>query len=260
MKESQLKNQELSEQVQELRAENCALSSRTSSGTTTQSSSSPSAEEKQIIYAGEKFCFAHELWLLRDTIQKPCPPGMDPNCPGRYENGDKVEEIAILTELQSSLSPPLYTTLVTPGLSRSFAETVSPFLFDLDIPLADLLYKFWAHYKSQRAQLVSKACQVASHIFSLGPTSAEHIQTADSLLRANDPELLALLRDPNKPGEVYPLLAPMLFPGKDCANIEGLFQSIPVMKVRYRIYSGSIHVSNLISVYQSHIVRECVNH
>ena len=209
---------------------NSSLSVETSS---VQSSSSPNTEDKRIAYAGEKFCFAHDLWLKRETIQKPCPPGMDPNCPSCYDDDNKVEEIALLTELMDSLSLSLQSMLETPSLKVSFTNIVSPVFFDL--PLADLLCKFWTHYKAQRGQLVSKACNSAGSIFGLGSVSAKHVQSADSLERSNDPELQVLLRDPNNPGEMYPLLALVLFPNKDCDDIKELFQVTPLMKVRHRI-------------------------
>jgi hypothetical protein len=235
VKESQLRNQELSEELQGLRSENTLLSVRTSSGTTGQSKPTLSTEEKQIAYAGEKFCFAHELWIKRETIQKPCPPGVDPNCPSRYESGDKVEEIATLTELYESLSSDLHTALSRPSSSGAFVRLVSPFFFFFDVPLADLLCKFWVQYRSQRAQLVSIARQVAGFIFDLSSTGALRVQSADSPDRANDPELQALLLDPNKPGEMYPLLAPMLFPDRNCNNLPCLFQTQAFASVRHRI-------------------------
>jgi hypothetical protein len=104
------------------------------------------------------------------------------------------------------------------------------------------------------------ARQIAGTLFNLSSTSALRVQSADSSERANDPELQALLQDPKKSEEVYPLLAPMLFPDGDCGNVGCLFQTQALMSVRHRIYFASVHITNLISVYQSSIVREGVNH
>jgi hypothetical protein len=175
---------------------------------------------------------------MQATIDKPCPTslGVDPNCPSRYEAEDngQIEEIAILTELHESLPVNFQVILCTPSRSSAFAETVSPVFFD--IPLADLLCKFWARYRAQRAQLVSRARQVAGNIFKLSGTSASNVQSSDALKRANDSELQALLQDPSKPGEAYPLLAPMLFPSKKCDDLKCLFQAEPLMLVCHRIF------------------------
>jgi hypothetical protein len=127
VKDSHLRNQELTDELQELRAEKTLLSVRTSSESGTgKSKSGLTSEEKQITYAGEKFCFAHELWIKRDTLLKPCPPGVNPNCRSRYESGDKIEEVAALTELYESLSSALHTALSMPSRSGPFVRLVSP--------------------------------------------------------------------------------------------------------------------------------------
>jgi hypothetical protein len=70
------------------------------------------------------FAFAHELWFERVTIDKPCPPGVDPNSPGRYNNAD-MQELTALAELYASVSPALQTALLTPECRESFKAVVS---------------------------------------------------------------------------------------------------------------------------------------
>jgi len=51
----------------------------------------------------------------------------------------------------------------------------------------------------------------------------------------SDPQLQALLQNPNKPTERYPFDAPMLFPLADCTNIRQMFEVELLSKVSYRI-------------------------
>ena len=96
-----------------------------------------SAEEKAIQYAGEQFAFAHELFIKGETLDKPCPPGVDTNSPGRYEDG-VIQEIAALTEVYESLPSDLRVALAMPSRRESFKQLVSPsfFLFTLQLNFA----------------------------------------------------------------------------------------------------------------------------
>ena len=91
-----------------------------------------SAEEKAIQYAGERFTFAHELFIKGETLDKPCPPGVDTNSPSRYDD-DIIQEIAALTKVYESLSSDLQVALAMPSCRESFKQLVSLsfFLFTL---------------------------------------------------------------------------------------------------------------------------------
>jgi hypothetical protein len=95
-----------------------------------------SAEEKVIQYAGEQFTFAHELFIKGETLNKPCPPRVDMNSPGCYEDG-VIQEIAALTEVYESLPSDLQVALAMPSCRESFKQLVSPFfLFTLQLNFA----------------------------------------------------------------------------------------------------------------------------
>jgi hypothetical protein len=219
MKDSQLHSQHLQAQVKRLKAENSTLASQK---LTKQPKSVLTAEETAIQHAGGRFAFAHELWIDRTILYKPCPPNVDISCPGRYED-DQKQEITALAEVHESLPSTLKDALSTPSRKETFIHHVSYSVFD--ISLADLLHQFMAQHGKERAQLVHVARQVAGNILGLSPSSALCTRNANASGRGDDPELRALLHDPNKPGETYPLFAPLVFASKDCTDPRGLFRA-----------------------------------
>jgi hypothetical protein len=122
-----------------LQAENSALVAWKSSGkmNAPPRKSLLSAEEKAIQYAGEQFTFAHELFIKGETLDKPCPPGVDMNSSGHYEDS-VIQEIAALTEVYESLPLDLWVALAMPSCRESFKQLVSPsfFLFTLQLNFA----------------------------------------------------------------------------------------------------------------------------
>jgi len=63
---------------------------------------------------------------------------------------------------------------------------------------------------------------------------------------ARVPELEALLQNPKKPGEKYPILAPMLFPGNNSESLE-VFQADVLINVSPRIHF-TYCIANYVSV------------
>jgi hypothetical protein len=80
------------------------------------------------------------------------------------------------------------------------------------------LYEFLHQLKQERSNTVYTACQVAAQLLKVDPS-----HFGSRAPRAGVPELEALLQNPKKPGEKYPILAPMLFPGNNSDSLE-IFQ------------------------------------
>jgi hypothetical protein len=122
MMRSQLKHQDLLDELKELKAENSALSANSSTG---RPKSSLSSEDKAIAHAAYMFAFGHELFFDRSTFDKPYTPGkLDTSHPSRYAN-DNAQEAAALAELYESISPAVRTALTTPSRKESFKTFVS---------------------------------------------------------------------------------------------------------------------------------------
>jgi len=79
----------------------------------------------------------------------------------------------------------------------------------------------------ERANMVSTARRVAPALLGLDP---QLFRTRAN--RLDVPEIQAVLQNPKKPGEMYPIFAPILFPKKDCNNLAKVFQAKPLAGVR----------------------------
>ncbi|KAI0290360.1 hypothetical protein BC826DRAFT_1106339 [Russula brevipes] len=212
VKESQLNNQALARSLRDL---------KTRIGTGTQApGGSPSgtgsceltvsSEERDISRAGGRFAFAYELWFDRDVLDKERPTGIDTQCPRRFDDPDR-QKLTALAELYESLSPTLQSALTSPLRSQSFKDILN----------------------QERSNMVSTARRVAPGLLGLDP---QLLRTRAN--RLDVPEIQALLQNPKKPGEMYPIFAPILFPGKDCNNLVKVFQAWPLAGLLRAILFG----------------------
>ena len=80
-------------------------------------------EDKDISLAGGRFAFAYELWVDRSTLDRECPPNVDPLNPRRYEEAP-LQDLAVIAEVYASLSPSLRACLTSKDRRESFKDTV----------------------------------------------------------------------------------------------------------------------------------------
>ena len=78
------------------------------------------------------------------------------------------------------------------------------------------------------------ACQVAAQLLKIDPS-----HFGSRAPRAGVSELKALLQNPKKPGEKYPILAAMLFPGNNCESLE-VFQVNVLVNVSLKFISPMV--------------------
>ena len=97
--------------------------------------------------------------------------------------------------------------------------------------------QFLQQVKQERANIVYTVRSVAGELFGLNPTYFR-----SKFDRSEIPELQALLQDPDKP-ERYPVLAPMLFPNRDCSNYKNVLavEELPKVSLRCNIYTFYTH-------------------
>ncbi|KAI0299212.1 hypothetical protein BC826DRAFT_996021 [Russula brevipes] len=131
-------------------------------------------------------------------IQHGTPPDVDPLSPLRYDYAE-TQSLAIVSELYESLTPALQEELATPSSRQSFKDA------------------FTCQFNQERSNAVHLARDIAGQLLNV-----------DSRIIGSEPErvkspvLLALLHNPKKPGEKYPLWASMLFSSQDCNHGEPL--------------------------------------
>jgi hypothetical protein len=92
------------------------------------------------------------------------------------------------------------------------------------------LYKFLQQLKQERANTVHTARQVAAQLLKIDPS-----HFGSRAPRAGVPELEALLQNPKRPGEKYPILASMLFPSNNSESLE-VFQADVLINVSLGIH------------------------
>jgi len=90
--------------------------------------------------------------------------------------------------------------------------------------------------KQERSNLVHTARDVIDAL--LGPEFGFERKIFQSNLsgRENNTKLQALLQNPMKPSEKYPLDAPILFPNQDCTNIGHIFEVKPLSGVSASLF------------------------
>jgi len=185
-----------------------------------------SSEERDILHAGGRFAFAYELWFDRGMLDRKRPTDIDVECPRRFEDPDR-QKLTTLAELYETLSPSLLSALESPERSQSFKDSVRPLTLLLPFTLADHSSKFIHQLNQERSNMVFSAHRVAPGLLGL---DAHLLRTQTN--RLGNPKIQALLQNPKKPGEMYPIFAPILFPEMDCNNPAKVFQSKPLAGVR----------------------------
>jgi len=109
----------------------------------------------------------------------------------------------------------------------------------------------------ERSNLVHAARQVINEL--LGPGFEQKTFRSNFPDRGSDPRLQALLQNPMKPTEKYPLDAPMLFPGSNCADIGHIFEVEPLFRVSARIFLPHIMYADCVSVSSVYFGRKIVH-
>jgi hypothetical protein len=209
LKATQLKHQTLSLKYKGLLTKYDALKVKKPAAAKKGSKSAGSSGEKDVTLAGGRFCFAYELWVDDLVFERDRPSGVDPLNHQRYLT-PYAQEVAVTAELYESLPPHLQEALMDQRRRPSFKKTVSLLKFVSPL-LTNYFIQFVAQVKQERANLVSAARRAASDIFKL---HSSYFHTKFD--RTTIPKLQALLQNPNKPSEKYPLWAPMIFPERDC--------------------------------------------
>ena len=126
MKTAQLQNSRINEQYRKLRIDYKALQSdrRTAQNKGGRSKKSLSGEEKEIGYAGARFCFAYEPWVERSTLEIEPSINLDPLSPDRYKTS-RTAEHAVVAEVYASITPELQAALKNESRRQSFIDIVS---------------------------------------------------------------------------------------------------------------------------------------
>ncbi|KAF8259062.1 hypothetical protein EI94DRAFT_1814033 [Lactarius quietus] len=197
LKETQLNFQRLKVKYKDLRTKYEVLKSSSKSASVKKGRKSVGVDDKEITLTGGRFAFAYELWVDGAILELERPSGVDPLSNQRYSE-TSTEKLAISEELYSSPSLHLQDALANERRHPSFKKT------------------FLQQVKQERANIVYTTCSIAGELFSLNPT-----YFCAKFDRAEIPELQRLLQDPDKP-EKYPVLAPMIFPNRDCSNYKNV--------------------------------------
>ncbi|KAF8262152.1 hypothetical protein EI94DRAFT_1809217 [Lactarius quietus] len=195
LKDAQLKYQSLFHRYKALQTKYNASKSTKSAPAKKGRRSMLSGEDKEITLARGRFSFAFELWVDDPVFERDCPSGLDPLTPERYRT-KHAEELAITAELYDSLPLHLQEALADPRWRTSFKKI------------------FLQQVKQERANTVHTARLVAGEIFNLSP-----MYFRSQFDRADIPELQELLTDTRRPEEKYPRWPAMLFPNRDCENM-----------------------------------------
>jgi hypothetical protein len=87
------------------------------------------------------------------------------------------------------------------------------------------------HHGKECSQLVFLACDIVGKVLKLSSEAASLVGSANAGGCSSSMELRMLLQDPTKPDDMYPLFLPVLFAGRNCENIGGLFQIEGLMMV-----------------------------
>ncbi|KAI0284931.1 hypothetical protein BC826DRAFT_130280 [Russula brevipes] len=198
LKTSQLFQQQLVQRYKELKKKCMEAESRVPSRTRGGRKLASKDDRKDVKHAGGRFSFAHELWVEDKIFNMARPPDVDPLSPLRYDYAE-TQSLAIVSELYESLTPALQEELATPSSRQSFKDA------------------FTCQFNQERSNAVHLARDIAGQLLNV-----------DSRIIGSEPErvkspvLLALLHNPKKPGEKYPLWASMLFSSQDCNHGEPL--------------------------------------
>jgi hypothetical protein len=227
VKESQLNNRALARELRDLKTR-IGTGTQAPGGSPSETGSSElavSSEDRDISRAGGKFAFAYELWFDRGVLDMERPTGIDTQCSRRFDDPQR-QKVTALAELYETLSPTLQSALTSPLRRQTFKEIVSPLTLLFLFTPADHSYKFMNQFNQERSNMVFTARRVAPGLLGLDP---QLLRTRAN--RLDVPEIQALLQNPKKPGEMYPIFAPILFPGKDCNNLAKVFQASPLAGV-----------------------------
>ncbi|KAH9959021.1 hypothetical protein BJV74DRAFT_799982 [Russula compacta] len=195
LKTTQLQDSRINKQYRRLRINYKALQSdqRTTQNKGGHSKKSLSSE-KEIRYAGARFCFAYEPWVKCLTLKIEPSINLDPLSPDCYKTSHTAKH-AIIAEVYASITPKLQAALKNESCRQSF----------IDI--------FLYHPKQEHSHIVHMAHDVAAGLLGL---KATHLSSCHDPALAQ--ELEQLLQNPTKPAEKYPLFPSLLYPSKDCTS------------------------------------------
>ncbi|KAF8274705.1 hypothetical protein EI94DRAFT_1794000 [Lactarius quietus] len=195
LKDTQLKYQSLFHRYNALQTKYNTLKSTKSVPLKKGRRSMLSGEDKEITLAGGWFSFVFELWVDDPVFECDHPSGLDPLNPEHYHT-KHAEGLTITAELYSSLPLHLQEALADLRQQTSFKKI------------------FLQQVKQECTNTVHTAHLVAGEIFNL---SLVYFHSQFDC--ADIPELQELLTDTCRPLEKYPRWPVMLFPNKDCENM-----------------------------------------